>query len=135
MNNLVIRVVKKAVGVFISEMDGGREEESSVKKCAGFILAVISKMQPIYKYGILTIIFYFNFVSLISRGRSFMNLSLPDRVKIINKWSKSRLGLKRDFIKLLLNLVVIAYYDSENVLKKNGINMDDYLKIQRLYNG
>lgn len=135
MNNLFIRVIKKAVGVFTSEMDGGREEESSMEKCAGFILAVIAKTQPIYKYGILALLFYFNFAALVSRGRSFANLSLPDRVKIINKWSKSGLGLKRDFIKLLLNLAVIAYYDSENVLKKNGIDTGEYLKIQRLYNG
>lgn len=133
MTHLFLKIIGKISECFLAEDKELNFNE--VLKYAEFILAIVNKMQPVYKFGILALIFYFNFAALISRGRVFANLSLAGRIKIVGNWSKSIFGPKRDFIKLLLNLAVIAYYDSENVLKKNGVNTAEYLKIQRLYNG
>lgn len=131
---MFLNTVDKISECFFTEGDTSHRFRESAK-CAEFILAVVSKMQPIYKYGILSLIFYFNVTALVYCWKNFANLSLDNRTKMVNRWAKSTFGPKRDLMKLLLNLAVIAYYDSESVLKKNGINTSEYLKIQRLYNG
>jgi hypothetical protein len=133
LNNLFIEIIGKATGVFVSAMEG-KEDGFVAEECANFAAAVCQNMQPLYKVGIAGLALYLNFSQLLRYGKFFINLPLEKRTKILDKWSGSLLGPKRDFVKLFLNLSILAYYDSEDVLEKMGVDTREYLKIQRLYN-
>ena len=128
------RIVNRVCEAFIFELNGSRD--AAVRgRCADFVSDVMNNMQPVYRFALALLFVWFDLGAFVKSGRFFSRMPLEARNKCMAQWSKSRLSVKRDFIAFLLNLTVIAYYDSTPVLQKENIDVVAYRKMVSFFIG
>jgi hypothetical protein len=125
--------MRMMIEVFIVEISG-IQNNNLLEKCTHFIVQEYDRMQPLFKVVILLIINCLNFAQLFKYRKSFVNLPIDTRAKILKNWTKSNLTLKQDTIKLLLSFTILSYFDNEKVLEEFGINIKEYFRILCFYN-
>jgi hypothetical protein len=89
-------------------------EEKVVSYLAGQILAM-----PVYlKIPYLLALHVFNYFSFFRFGLPFTVIDQEKQGKYVRLWSRSPIGLMRDFIKLIRSCVLLAYLDHPLVLQE-----------------
>lgn len=132
IEGLVVQVFRVISGSLIYGIDSESSQEIK-ESCANLVARVWSNMQPLYRNGLILVILYLNAHALLRYKKRFTSLSVPEISDIVKKWQTSNLTFKRDFIKFVFNLTLIAYYDSEEVTDKLNIDRATYLKTLSFY--
>ena len=89
-------------------------EEKVVSYLAGQILAM-----PVYlKVPYMLALHLFNYLSCFRFGLPFTVIDQEKQGKYVSFWSRSPIGLMRDFIKLIRSCVLLAYLDHPLVLQE-----------------
>jgi hypothetical protein len=95
------------------------EEKITVEDNVVQYLATQIIAMPVYlKVPYIFALHVFNFLSLFRFGLPFTKINTARQVKYVRFWSQSRIGLMRDFIKLMRSCVLLAYLDHPLVLKE-----------------
>jgi len=133
MSNLdqVVRAMSEVIVYDINQ----QSDDNITQKSALFVVREIKMLPYFYRFGMAGIALYLNYSSFIIRKKLFTKCLLEERSEILYHWLNSNLLFKKKFAKLLLVLTVISVYDNPLILKKFGINYNDYLKILRFYYG
>ena len=118
----------------IADIEGTAASERAAS-AAEFILAVHQSMQPLYHFGLRVVAFVFDALVFFRCGLGFRRLVPAARMGVIDQWLKSRIGVKRDFVKFFLNLTLVSYYDSPEVLRGMGIDIKAHERIQAFHAG
>lgn len=91
-----------------------RVEKKVVSDLAGQILAM-----PVYlKVPYMMTLHGFNYLSCFRFGLPFTIINQEKQGKYVRLWSRSPIGLMRDFIKLIRSCVLLAYLDHPLVLQE-----------------
>lgn len=133
-NRIWERTVAGISAVLILEMPH-RAEQPLDRHCVEFILSVSGKMQPLLQIALLAAALYFHAEVLLRFKGMFGSLSGLEKRQAVFGWLASRFRFKRDFIRLLMNLFLLAYYDSDALLNQTGGDVAARRKIQRFYAG
>lgn len=89
-------------------------EEEVVSYLAGQILAMPSYLKM--PYGLALHIF--NYLSCLGFGLPFTAIDQEKQATYVRFWSRSPIGLMRDFIKLIRSCVLLSYLDHPLVLQE-----------------
>jgi hypothetical protein len=89
-------------------------EEKVVNYLAGQILAMPSYLRVPYMLALKV----FNCLSCLRFGLPFTCINREKQAKYIRFWSRSPIGLMRDFIKLIRSVVLLSYLDHPLVLQE-----------------
>lgn len=106
-----------------------------VKDAAAFLCAVHKNMQPLYRFGLVVLACAFSLFVFFCTGKPILRISPERRMRIMRKWLKSPIGVMRDFIRFFLNMTLLFYYDSADVLQSLGVDIKSHRKIQCFYAG
>ncbi|HUU05560.1 MAG TPA: hypothetical protein VMZ49_06735 [Patescibacteria group bacterium] len=88
-------------------------EEKVISYLAGQILAM-----PVYlKVPYMLALHVFNYLSCLRFGLPFTRINQEKQGQYIRFWSRSPIGLMRDFIKLIRSCVLLSYLDHPLVLQ------------------
>ena len=112
-----------------------RAEQQLERYCSGFILRVSGKMQPLFQLALLIAALYFHAEVLFRFRRMFGSLSHSEKRQAAFGWLSSKLRFKRDFIRLFMNLFLLAYYDSDALVGRMEGDGKAHRKIQCFYAG
>ena len=88
-------------------------EEKVVSYLAGQILAMPSYLKVPYMLAL----HVFNYLSCLRFGLPFTVIDQEKQGKYVRFWSRSPIGLMRDFIKLIRSCVLLSYLDHPQVLQ------------------
>jgi hypothetical protein len=88
-------------------------EETVVLYLAGQIMAMPVYLRVPYTMALRA----FNYTSIFRFGLPFTRIRQARQYRYIRSWSRSPIGLMRDFVKLIRSCVLLAYLDHPLVLK------------------
>ena len=94
--------------------DKTQVEEKVVSYLAGQILAMPSYLKIPYMLALQA----FNYLSCFRFGLPFTVIDQEKQGKYVLFWSRSPIGLMRDFVKLIRSCVLLAYLDHPLVLQE-----------------
>ena len=94
--------------------ENAQVEEEVVNYLAGQILAMPSYLKM--PYGLALHIL--NYLSCLRFGLPFTFVYQEKQAKYVRFWSRSPIGLMRDFIKLIRSVVLLSYLDHPLVLRE-----------------
>lgn len=109
--------------------------QSMSEDATAFLCAVHKSMQPLYRFGLVILADAFSLYSVIRTGRILSRLTPERRLQLMHEWSKSPIGVMRDFIRFFLTMTLLFYYDSADALRLLGVDMKSHRKIQCFYAG
>lgn len=127
------KTVVRLVEVFLSDIDAevGRP---AIEQCALFVLRVHVVAQPILSLAVFLSLLYLNIAPLFLYGRPFTSLHLSARKKIVGRWDRSCVPVKRDIMVFLRSLTLLAYFDNSSDLDGKGQAGRNYQDILSFYN-
>lgn len=96
-----------------------RVEEEVVNYLDGQILALPTYLR--FPYGLA--LHAFNWLSCLGYGLPFTRIDREKQANYVLVWSRSPIGLMRDFIKLIRSLVLLSYLDHPVVLQELELNI------------
>lgn len=135
IRGLVISAIRDVVEVFVSFFGTDTADYEKAESCTGFILRELDSFSKLYRIGIFTLLICLALEQKIKLCIPFSKVpAYSIRKNVLQKWSISRNPTKRKTYQLLLNLVIIAYFDNPKVLKENKIDLSRYREIQGFYN-
>ncbi len=98
----------------LSAADQAQVEAEVVDYLAGQILAM-----PVYlRVPYILALHAFNYSSLLRFGLPFTRIKQTRQYRFVRSWSRSPIGLMRDFVKLIRSCVLLAYLDHRLVLEQ-----------------
>jgi len=103
------------------------------ERCADFVVAEYHALQPVHKIGISIIATYLEASSILVRRKRFTKCAFKEQQEIITHWLSSNIYPKKAFMQFFANFTVLALYDSHQVLKNHGIDIESYKKTLRFY--
>lgn len=124
------KIVYAMVEAVIWDIDPNFDKRIA-KDAAAFLGAVHKSMQPLYRFGLVILAVAFS----VRTGRRFLEFTPEQHMQLMRKWLKSSIGVKRDFIRFFLNMTLLFYYDSGDVLQSLGVDVKSHRKIQCFYAG
>ena len=133
-DHLFKKIARRASEVFIYQLDS-QASDAVHEACADFIMHSFQSMTPIFRMGMRAAVWYLNISTVVRFGLLFMNCPREQCDIVLKRWSESVFGPKRDVVRFFLNFTVIAFYDMPEVLKKEGVDLDMYTRMQKMYNG
>lgn len=93
----------------------GAERARVERDVEAFLAAQIAAMPAHLRLPVRLALIGFELLPLARRGRRFSALGLETRRKILQRWGSSRLGPKRDLVRLIRSSALYAYLDHERV--------------------
>jgi hypothetical protein len=100
LNSAVGRTIFSVVHSFGAPGDADKEYDAAAR----FTVAQVERMPGYMRLGIKALLGCLYASTLPSRGRPFHRLPARDRLAILRGWESSRIGLKRDLIRLIKTL-------------------------------
>lgn len=131
---ITISVLESLAEAMVHELDLSAPRAAR-DACRKFVASFYRVMQPAYRAVFMVLTAWFTLSSLMACRKTPAKMTVEERSGMAERWRRSRLPLKKDFIKVLFTLVVLSYYDDEATTSKLGIERATYLRILSFYSG
>lgn len=108
------------------------EEQSRVEEdLEQFLAAQLGAMPGHLRLGVRAALVAFAWLPLLRWGRPYAALPAPTQARVVERWSASRIGPRRDLIRLLRSLTVFFYLDHPAVVARLEAESADALPRSR----
>lgn len=130
--SLFVQTARMSADAFILEITGQRNPQL-VESVTRFIVEEYECMQIQYRIALVLLTLSFRFSALVRSGKPYERTAAEFRGSMIRNWLASRCALKKNYMTLLLNLMLLSLFDQGPVLEKYGVVVDDYHGMSRYY--
>jgi hypothetical protein len=114
MKSTVIKIIETLVPEFRQHFDIPEEEIS--KSFDEFLRSLPPPVPSLF----LLLLRAFNYYCFLFHLKTFENLSLPQRTKILKNWGRSKLYVKRMILSTMKTFLLLVFYSQEKAEKKLG---------------
>jgi len=114
MKPTVIKIIETLVPEFRQHFD--IPEEEILKSFDEFLRSLPPPVPSLF----LLLLRAFNYYCLLFHLKTFENLSLPQRTKILKNWGGSKLYVKRMILSTMKTFLLLVFYSQEKAEKKLG---------------